>query len=302
MSRRKSPVKREGLADLLGASADLAQAPPTEQTLAVKDLQPGQGQPRREFNDQSLGELAESIRQRGILQPLLVRPAQGGFEIVAGERRWRAAQLAGLQEVPVMIRELSDQEARHLALIENLQREDLNMVDEVDAKLELVASTLNLTREAARSRLMQLLREEVGDDHHALETLFSTLGESWSNFAKTKLRILNWPELILDAVREGLPYTLAGVIVSAPESEHQRLLKQARAGASREELKAEVQLLKTAQTPEPPRLARVGKVLSSRKWAAGLDTQEQKDVEKWLARMPQVLQKALGGNDPQENS
>lgn len=189
MSRRKSPVKREGLADLLGASADLAQAPPTEQTLAVKDLQPGQGQPRREFNDQSLGELAESIRQRGILQPLLVRPVQGGFEIVAGERRWRAAQLAGLQEVPVMIRELSDQEARHLALIENLQREDLNMVDEVDAKLELVASTLNLTREAARSRLMQLLREEVGDDHHALETLFSTLGESWSNFAKTKLEL-----------------------------------------------------------------------------------------------------------------
>ncbi|GAA5504438.1 nucleoid occlusion protein [Deinococcus xinjiangensis] len=302
MSRRKSPVKREGLAGLLGASADLAQAPPTEQTLAVKDLQPGQGQPRREFNDQSLGELAESIRQRGILQPLLVRPVQGGFEIVAGERRWRAAQLAGLQEVPVMIRELSDQEARHLALIENLQREDLNMVDEVDAKLELVASTLNLTREAARSRLMQLLREEEGDDHHALENLFSTLGESWSNFAKTKLRILNWPELLLDAVREGLPYTLAGVIVSAPESEHQRLLKQARAGASREELKAEVQLLKTAQTPEPPRLARVGKVLSSRKWAAGLDAQEQKDVEKWLARMPHVLQKALGGNETQENS
>lgn len=296
MSRRKSPVNREGLADLLGASANLAQVPPTEQTMAVSNLRPGQGQPRREFNDHSLSELAESIRQRGVLQPLLVRPVQGGFEIVAGERRWRAAQLAGLPEVPVLIRELSDQEARHLALIENLQREDLNMVDEVDAKLELVATTLNLTREAARSRLMQLLREEEGEEHRELENLFSTLGESWSNFAKTKLRILNWPELIIDAVRKGLPYTLAGVIVGAPESEHEHLVRRARDGASREELKAEVKLFKAVHTPETPRMARIGKVLSNRKWAAALDTQEQKEVEKWLARMPQAVQKALADN------
>lgn len=294
MSRRHSPVRREGLAELLGASADLAQVPASGQTLPLQALRPGAGQPRRAFDDRTLTDLAASIRTQGVLQPLLVRPVPGGHEIVAGERRWRAAQLAGLTEVPVVIRDLSDREARYLALIENLQREDLNMLDEVDAKLELVAGSLGLSVEEARTRLMQLLREPTGEDHAALEELFASLGESWSNFAKTKLRVLNWPEGILEAIRGGLPYTLGGVIAKAPAEAHEHLLQLAGEGASREDLKAEVRRLKSAQVQEKPQVVQVGKVLSNRKWVASLDVEEQTEIAKWLARMPSAVQKALG--------
>ncbi len=292
MSRRKSPVAREGLADLLGASSALAQAPEVH-TLPVKALKPGMGQPRRAFDDATLAELAESIRSRGVLQPLLVRPVTGGHEIVAGERRWRAAQLAGLAEVPVVVRELSDGEARHVALIENLQREDLNMLDEVDAKLELVASTLGLQPQEARSRLMQLLREPAGEEGAALEQLFAPLGESWTNFAKTKLRVLNWPQSILKAIRDGLPYTVGGVIVAAPVAMHEQLLALASKGKSREDLKAEINRLKTAEISNPPQVIQVGKVLSSRKWSASLDVKARTEVDKWLARMPKAVREAL---------
>ncbi|MCY1703712.1 ParB/RepB/Spo0J family partition protein [Deinococcus sp. SL84] len=302
MSRRRSPIDRDGLrlSGLLGASAELTRAPepePESEVFAlVAQLRPGLGQPRREFNDEKLLELAQSIEKHGVLQPLLVRIAGdgNGYEIIAGERRWRASQLAGITEVPVVVRDISDQEARHLALIENLQREDLNMVDEVDAKLELIANTLGLSREEARARLMQLLREEKGPDHQTLEELFATLGETWSNFAKTKLRILNWPRTILEAVRGGLPYTLAGVIVGAPEAEHMQLLEKARQGASRVELKAEVQRLKAKGQGEKPRAFHIGKVLSSRKWATSLEPQEEKEVEEWLAQMPEAVRRALG--------
>lgn len=295
MSRRKSPIHYEGLSGLLGASAELTKRPDSEIFALVDQLRPGPAQPRREFNEEKLLELAQSIEKHGVLQPLLVRMASdgNGYEIVAGERRWRAAQLANVVEVPVVVREITDEEARQVALIENLQREDLNMVDEVDAKLELVAEVLELTPEGARARLMQLLREPQGEQHQILEDLFAALGESWTNFAKSKLRILNWPQTILDAVRQGLPYTLAGVIVTAPISEHARLLQQAQAGASRAKLKAEVQRLRAAGRTDRGPAFQVGHLLSSRKWVASLAPQEKEEVERWLAQMPETVRRAL---------
>ena len=100
-------------------------------TLKISEIEPNRAQPRREFDEKALAELADSISQHGVLQPLLVRPLlDGGYQIVAGERRWRASRMAGLTEVPVVIRELSDGETMELALIENLQREDLTPVEE----------------------------------------------------------------------------------------------------------------------------------------------------------------------------
>lgn len=93
-------------------------------------IKPGVAQPRRRFDLQALQELADSIKEKGLLQPLLVRPKGDGYELIAGERRWRASSIAGLSEVPVVIRDLTDQEALEVALIENLQREDLNPVEE----------------------------------------------------------------------------------------------------------------------------------------------------------------------------
>ena len=109
--------------------------------LAIDELRPGRYQPRLQLREDGLAELAESIREQGVLQPLIVRVAEGasGYEIVAGERRWRAARLAGLATVPVIVHVLSDQEALAVALIENLQREDLNPIDQAQSMSRLVA-------------------------------------------------------------------------------------------------------------------------------------------------------------------
>ena len=99
--------------------------------LKTSEIEPNREQPRKDFDEKALSELADSISQHGVLQPLLVRPLMGGgYQIVAGERRWRAARMAGVTEVPAVIRELTDSEVMELALIENLQREDLNPLEE----------------------------------------------------------------------------------------------------------------------------------------------------------------------------
>lgn len=109
--------------------------------LKTDELEPNRSQPRRVFDEQSLGELADSIAQHGVLQPLLVRPIPGGgYQIVAGERRWRAARMAGLAEVPAVVRELTDVQVTELALIENLQREDLNPLEEAQGYQSLMDS------------------------------------------------------------------------------------------------------------------------------------------------------------------
>ncbi|WP_245940007.1 ParB/RepB/Spo0J family partition protein [Stenomitos frigidus] len=111
--------------------------------MATADLAPSGQQPRRYFDPEKLNQLAESIKQHGILEPLLVCfTAHGKYEIVAGERRYRAATMLGFTEVPVVIRDFSDQEALQVALIENLQREDLNPIEETEGILELVALRL----------------------------------------------------------------------------------------------------------------------------------------------------------------
>ena len=99
-------------------------------TLRLSEIEPDKGQPRKNFEPQALNDLADSIAAHGVLQPIVVRPARGGYVIVAGERRWRAARLAGLKEIPALVKELTDAEAMELALVENLQREDLDPVEE----------------------------------------------------------------------------------------------------------------------------------------------------------------------------
>ena len=108
-------------------------------TLNINEITPNKEQPRKTFDETALEELADSIRQHGVLQPLLVRPlTSGGYQLVAGERRWRASRLAELKEVPVIIKELSDTEAMEIAIIENLQREDLNPIEEAEGLQALI--------------------------------------------------------------------------------------------------------------------------------------------------------------------
>ena len=121
--------------------------------LKLTDIEPNRGQPRKHFDETALSELAQSIEKHGVIQPLLVRPLpDGGYQLVAGERRWRAARMAGLAEVPVVIRDLSDEDAMALSLIENLQREDLDPIEEAEGYRTLM-ETCGITQEEAAARV-----------------------------------------------------------------------------------------------------------------------------------------------------
>ncbi|HUY68809.1 MAG TPA: ParB/RepB/Spo0J family partition protein [Alphaproteobacteria bacterium] len=151
--------------------------------LPVEFLSPGAFQPRRYFDEESLKGLAESIKERGILEPLLVRPLPGGkdqYEIIAGERRWRAAQIAGLHEVPVLVRELSDREALEFGLIENIQRQDLSPLEEGEGYRRLL--------------------DEFG---HSQSDLGRIVGKSRSHIANT-MRLLTLPEGVRRLIEQGL--------------------------------------------------------------------------------------------------
>ncbi len=144
-----------------------------KKTLRLSELEPNRSQPRKNFDESAISALADSIREHGILQPILVRPlAFGGYQIVAGERRWRAARMLGLDEVPVIIRDLSDLETAQIALIENLQRENLNPLEEAQGYKQLqddfsmkqdeIAKTVGRSRSAVANALRLLrLPEEV---------------------------------------------------------------------------------------------------------------------------------------------
>ncbi|MBU1274680.1 MAG: ParB/RepB/Spo0J family partition protein [Proteobacteria bacterium] len=155
--RRKVPALGRGLAALLGddeyPGGSLATEPgPGERVvdLPVERLEPNPYQPRRLFDADSLRALADSITEHGVLQPLVVRPVDGGYQLIAGERRLRASQLAGLTSVPVVVRQATDQQALLLALLENLQREDLNPLDEANAYFRLAADFKFSQEEIAR--------------------------------------------------------------------------------------------------------------------------------------------------------
>ena len=125
---RKSGLGK-GLSSLFEDNNTISEEPVS--TLRLSEIEPNREQPRKNFDENALAELADSIRQHGVIQPLMVRPMPDGtYQLVAGERRWRASRMAGLTEVPVVIRELSDEQTMELALIENLQREDLNPIEE----------------------------------------------------------------------------------------------------------------------------------------------------------------------------
>jgi ParB family chromosome partitioning protein len=151
--------------DALLAGSDDPGAKDALQALAIDRVQPGKYQPRTQMDDAALDDLAASIREHGVMQPILVRPVEGGlFEIVAGERRWRAAKRAGLTEVPALVKAVPDQSALALALIENIQREDLNPLEQANGIHRLIEE-FGLTHEAAakavgrsRSAVTNLLR------------------------------------------------------------------------------------------------------------------------------------------------
>jgi ParB family chromosome partitioning protein len=152
MAAKKSGLGR-GLDALFVDNAVEENSTASAVKLKLMDIEPNREQPRKNFDDESLSELAQSIANHGVIQPLLVRPlSDGGYQLVAGERRWRASRLAGLTEVPVVIKELNDDEAMALTLIENLQREDLNPMEEAKGYQRLM-DRFSLTQEETADRV-----------------------------------------------------------------------------------------------------------------------------------------------------
>ena len=179
---QKSRLGR-GLASLIGDTSSTATHLPAEgeqRLVPIDQLRGGSFNPRKSFPEAELAELADSIRQKGLVQPIVARPdPHGGYEIVAGERRWRASQRAGLHSVPVIVRELSDQDVLELAIIENVQRADLNAIEEATGYHDLI--------------------ERFG---YTQERLAEVIGKSRSHLANT-LRLLKLPPYVIELVRTG---------------------------------------------------------------------------------------------------
>lgn len=162
-----------------GGSAASASNAASETKLPIEDIVPNPNQPRIHFNETELRELSESIQEHGVLQPLLVRKHGNGYEIIAGERRYQASKLAGLEELPVIIKDVNDEEMLALALIENLQRSDLNPVEEAKGYRQLIDAS-GMTQEA--------LSKAVSKSRSAITN---------------SLRLLDLPEVVQQMIFEG---------------------------------------------------------------------------------------------------
>ena len=227
----KAQLKRPALGRGLGAL--IPGGSPSERkgvlNLGIEEIRPNRHQPRRHFDEGHIEELAESIRSKGVLLPLIVRRANDGYVLVAGERRWRAAQRAGLRELPVMVREVSEKEAFELALIENIQREDLNPVEEAEAYKRLIEEH-GLTQEELATR--------VGKDR-------STVANA--------LRLLRLPDPIKEAIVAGqlsMGHARALLAIS-DESDLRRAAEKVIAdGLSVRAVEALVQRLKSRRLPK----------------------------------------------------
>lgn len=223
-----------GLDSLFEDATPSLEAGAKVEALPLRDIEPDPNQPRKTFEEDSLAELAASVAEHGLLQPIVVRPRiEGGYTIVAGERRWRACRMAGLTDVPVIVKDVTDEQAMELALVENLQREDLDPVEEACGIRELM-ERCSLTQEQAAQRL----------------------GKSRSALANS-LRLLNLPPKALELLKSGfLSAGHAKVVLGLPTPELQEQAAQLIADHQLNVRQAEALCKKLARAPkqeaEPP--------------------------------------------------
>jgi ParB family transcriptional regulator, chromosome partitioning protein len=302
MSTKKPPVSRSRLKNvtLFNEADDLS---PSAQSIALAQIKLPQQQPRRYFDPQKLAGLVESIKQHGILEPLLVRPlGANSYELVAGERRYRAAKEIGLQEVPIAIREMSDTDAFQVALIENLQREDLNPVEETEGILQLLALRLEKPESEVVSLLHRMLDEVKGKVPHnvmgnsetlAIQSVFDGIATmDWKSFISNRLPLLKLPPDILGALRQGkLAYT--------NEAQRQQLLSDTIAqDLSLTQIKEWIENSRAAkaesETSPLPMTTQIDDVLRlvkrSKVWT---DPKKQKRLEKLLSELRSLASEPL---------
>jgi ParB family chromosome partitioning protein len=280
--------------------------------LPLSSVRFNEQQPRKYFDPVSLDDLAHSIRQKGVLEPIIVRRAGEGFEVVAGERRTRAAKLAGLEEIPAIVVDIDDREALEIAITENLQREDLNAVEETEAVLGLLEVTLGVPRKSVISLLQALYAEERGrassrkiDAAHREEALavFRRVGRfGVASFVSNRLPILDFPNELLDAIRSGeLEFTKAQAIARVADKDDRRqLLKEAvEQHLTLSQIRRRITDLRKGNnvmagtadpsTDETQRLVGTTKRLLNRRRLAALDGERSKRVNELLRELQELL-------------
>lgn len=234
-------------------------------TLRVSEIEPNRSQPRKHFDPSALEELCDSIREHGVLQPLVVRPMDGGgYQLVAGERRWRAARMAELTEVPVVIKEMTDAEAMEIALIENLQREDLDPIEEALGYKDLM-DNLGMTQEAVAKRL----------------------GKSRPAIANA-LRLLSLPDNVKSMVSMGsISVGSARAMLSLPENMIDEAVRLTLGGATVREIEelARVSQKKDSSSPKKP----------AKKQRDRLYDEAELSLSQALGRPVKIVQKSRGG-------
>lgn len=280
------------------------------QFVPIEQIQLPERQPRHYFSVPAMDRLMVSIREHGILQPLLVRPLPSPapspvFELVAGERRYRAAQALGLLEVPVIIRDLTDSDAIQVALLENLQREDLNPVEETEAVLELLALRLAVSPDDVVSLLhyvanrqkqgIELTNNVVRRQWEQVEQVFTVLGRlTPDSFRSHRLPLLSLPEDVLTALRQGqLTYTKARAVAQIKdEALRQALLAEVlREQLSCREIKQRVQMMRSGRSTSaialPSRMKQVYHQIQRTKiWE---DPKKAKALEQLLGQLESLV-------------
>lgn len=203
MAEKRSGLGK-GLGALLSVREEIEQANSGVSEILLDDIRPNPHQPRTDFNSDDLDELKQSILEHGLIQPIIVKQVDRGYELIAGERRYRAAKLAKLKNIPAIVREISEEDQAKLALVENLQRQDLNPIEEALGYEKLLKSYALTQQELSKS-----------------------LGKSRSHITNS-MRLLSLPEKVISAIRKGeLTAGHGRAILMFPETKQEDIAKQA---------------------------------------------------------------------------
>ncbi|MBO1056101.1 MAG: ParB/RepB/Spo0J family partition protein [Dolichospermum sp. JUN01] len=300
MVKKLELPKMRGVEDLLSMDVESPTA-----TVNIDKIRLPAQQPRRYFDPEKLSQLVQSVKEHGILQPLLVRAVGGEYELVAGERRLRAAKEAGLTEVPIITKELSDHQTLQIALLENLQREDLNPVEETEGILELLCMELDLNsgevisilNQAANAKKRNLdLTENVSRQLEIVGLVLQGVGRfTAESFRTSRLPLLNLPDDVLEILRQGqLEYTKARAIAKLKDDGERRELldKVLNENLSLSEIKQLIKELTpgkiTAKETLNAKYSEIGKRLKNAQvWE---DAKKTKKLEKLLSDLEQLLE------------
>lgn len=260
------------------------------QLVPLAQIQTRPNQPRRHFDADALASLTESVRAQGVLQPVLVRAAPGGYELIAGERRLRAARAAGLDAIPAVVRAVADEDVLFMAALENLQRQDLNPLDEVEATVTIVARELGVPESEVVPLLHAQRRAPDPETTALLERVFAQLGRGgWQSFAANKAGVLKYPSDLLELLRAGqLEYTRAAALARVKDDRARRALASR---AVEDNLGVrEIAALARPAAAGPTPYQRVRRLLDPRR-IQRLGERDQVRVDKLLRELEELLSK-----------